>query len=46
MMAERKKFELNKGNFFQSMANRKTEMAKKHANSVKARKKNAKKKST
>tara|TARA_R110000824_G_scaffold196433_1_gene379644 strand:+ start:776 stop:919 length:144 start_codon:yes stop_codon:yes gene_type:complete len=46
-MAERKnkKFELSKGGFFQSMANRKTEMAKKHANSVKARKKNAKKKS-
>jgi len=46
-MAERKKkFELNKGGFFQSMANRKTEMAKKHARSVVARKKNAKKKST
>ena len=45
-MAERKKFELNKGGFFQSMANRKTEMKKKHANSVRARKKNAKKKST
>ena len=46
MMAERKKFELNKGGFFQSMANRKTEMKKKHARSVVARKKNAKKKST
>ena len=45
-MAERKKFELNKGGFFQSMANRKTEMKKKHARSVVARKKNAKKKST
>jgi len=42
-MTERKKFKLNKGGFFQSMANRKSEMAKKHANSVKARKKGLKK---
>ena len=43
-MTERKKFEL-KGGFFQSMANRKTEMKKKHARSVKARKKTMQKKS-
>ena len=42
-MTERKKFKLNKGGFFQSMANRKDEMKKKHANSVKARKKKVKK---
>tara|TARA_R110000751_G_scaffold123221_2_gene224043 strand:- start:222 stop:359 length:138 start_codon:yes stop_codon:yes gene_type:complete len=44
-MAERKKFILNKGGFFQSMADRKKEMTKKHANSVKARKKGLKKSS-
>ena len=42
-MKKRKKFKLNKGGFFQSMASRKSEMAKKHANSVKARKKGLKK---
>jgi hypothetical protein len=44
-MTERKKFELNKGGFFQSMASRTTEMKKKHARSVKARKKTMQKKS-
>lgn len=44
-MTERKKFVLSKGGFFQSMANRTTEMKKKHARSVKARKKTMQKKS-
>ena len=38
-MTERKKFELNKGGFFQSMHSRKNkDMAKKHNASVRARK--------
>ena len=45
-MAERKIFELNKGSFFQTMHSKQNkEMAKKHSASVKARKKNMKKKS-
>ena len=44
-MTERKKFELNKGGFFQSMHSRKNkDMAKKHNASVKARKKSMQKK--
>ena len=44
-MTERKKFELNKGGFFQSMHSRKNkDMAKKHNASVRARKLSMKKK--
>tara|TARA_R100000315_G_C5229452_1_gene140378 strand:- start:1817 stop:1957 length:141 start_codon:yes stop_codon:yes gene_type:complete len=45
-MKERKKFQLDKGNFFEFMHSKQSkEMAKKHMASTKARKKNMKKKS-